>query len=342
MMESGSFYFQWPWALLLFSLLPFVIGVYLLQERKRWQTALRFSYGSVLEHLKLNPAPWRKILQPLCLLGVMTLLIIAVARPTITVRVPVRSVDMMLVMDISLSMMAEDLKPNRMMAARDAAIRFVGSLPQDVRIGLEFFAGNTFVVTPPTRDHHKVVAYLNSLKMSDLQQRTEIGSAIQTALKIFEGNKVSDSADAPETGEPQPDQKQESKPPQKVILLLSDGDSREGYPWNQAALNAKEQNVFIYTVGIGSDAPTTIHYQDQELPVTFSEETLKQIAELSDGEFLRVFREADFKTIYERVRDQSIEYEERPEEFSGLFSLLALGMLMFGMLVSLVQGRRFP
>src|SRR5262249_26480407 len=156
--------------------------------------------------------------------------ILASARPTVIERIPTYSVDMMLVLDISLSMMAEDIHPSRIEAAKAAAEDFIRSLPDQINIGLEFFAGSPYVVSPPTEDHEKILGLLDSLKKEDLQVRTEIGSALEAALKILQPQSRSNPS-------------HKNAMPHRVIVLMSDGDSREGYPWDVAAVHAREQNV---------------------------------------------------------------------------------------------------
>ncbi|MBY0402739.1 MAG: VWA domain-containing protein, partial [Cyanobacteria bacterium] len=119
---------------------------------------------------------------------------------------------------------------------------------------------------------------------------------------------------------------------QKVIVLMSDGDSLEGYPCVKSSEEAKKQNVFIYTIGIGSNQETYIQYQNQLLPVTFNEKTLKQIAVLSEGAYFRAFSEKDFKTIYERVKHQTIEYQETPQSLSPWVALGTLLLILMGVL----------
>lgn len=324
MVDATDFYFQWPWAFWGLLLLPLLTILYLRIQRTRWRQAFQFSQTSLLAALDQQLSPWKRLLLPVSTLLLLLLLILALARPTIVTKVPTRSVQMMLVLDISLSMMAEDIKPNRIQAAKDAGIRFVESLPRDVSVGLTLFAGNTYVVTPPLRDHHQVANLLKSLKVEDLQPRTEIGSAIEASLKTL----------TPRTEAPK------KSPPQRVIILLSDGDSREGYPWNLAAQEAKKQRVSIYTVGVGSPGDTSIVYQGQVLPVTFSETTLKEIARLAGGEYFRVFSERDFQQVYTAVRDRSIDYEERPEDLGYLLSLGALLVLISTIFASLFWVRR--
>jgi len=325
-MLKGLFFAN-PAVLWLLLLLPVVILVYLRHQKQRWQRAFRFSALSVMEQLKRNPSPWKRLLNPLCWLLVVVLLIVAMARPTVMNRMMMRSVDMMLVMDISLSMMATDIQPDRITAAKEAAMRFVRSLPDDVRIGLTLFYADNQVVTPPTRDHRQVEAYLKEVSKEHLQQGTQIGSAIQSALNVFS---MTDEAD----------EKKQTRQAQKVLVLLSDGDSQAGYPWAVAAANARERNVIIHTVGIGSMEPATITYRGVELPVSFDEGTLRRIADIAGGEYFRVFRQEDFQTVYAKVRDKSVHYEERPDELAWLLAALALLVLAVNGMLQLFWVRR--
>lgn len=336
MYDVTAFYFEWPWALGLLFLIPVLIWAYAAYQHRQWRQALQFSYTAVFSALPHNPARWKRLVIPITVVGVLCCQILTVARPTVVREVPVRAVEMMLVLDISLSMMAEDIAPNRLYAARDAAIRFVESLPREARVGLELFAGNTYVVTPPIGDHRKVLTYLKNLDLEDLQTRTEIGSALQAALKALDALPTPEAEKEEEQQQPEPEQT-----PERVIVLLSDGDSREGYPWDRAAQNAKDQRVMIFTVGIGSHEPTSIVYQHQTLPVNFSEETLRRIAEIADGQYFRVAEESDFQGIYQRVRDQSLVMETRTEELGGWVSLLGLLVLLGGMGLSMGWVRLF-
>ena len=148
----SAFFFVWPGMLVLLLLIPaFWIG-YLRKLRKKWQVlALNFSYTSVVEQLKSQPAPWKRFLFPVSVSLLMLCLIVGMARPTITAKVPVNSADIMLVLDISLSMLAEDIRPNRMSAAREAAINFVQSLPSRCQGGAGIFRGDNYVAVSPNQ-----------------------------------------------------------------------------------------------------------------------------------------------------------------------------------------------
>ncbi len=323
--DVHEFYFEWPWLLGLLLLMPLWWFLYAQHERGKWQQALRFSRVALVEYLQRQPVGWYRLTRPLAINLVMALLLVAVARPVVVGRMPVHSVDMMIVMDISLSMLADDVKPSRIEAARDAAVRFVDSLPRDARVGLEVFAGDSFVLSPPTRNHAEVVAYLRTLRKEDMRQRTELGSAIRAAMTVMLPN---------EPRKPQPSGMPSRKRPRQVIILLSDGDSHEGYPWQRAAEEAKQANITIHTVGVGHDEATSILYQGMELPVLFSETTLRQIAGLAGGQYFRVAQTGDFRRVYDQIRERSVHYEEHSVDVgfiaAGLALLLVVGLSLRG------------
>lgn len=326
---------QWPMALWALLLIPLGWLGLAFREKYRMQRAMAFSYTATLLAVKPQGGRFKRLWWPMVFSLAMGCLVVGAARPTLTVKVPNRAIEMMMVLDISLSMMAADISPDRLSATKAAGIRFVESLPKDVRVGLTVFAGNSYLLSPPTRDHRKVAAYLKGLQLSDLQPRTEMGSAIQVALKSLAEPPDMDPQDRKDSsGE------QHTKPPQKLMLLMSDGDSHEGYPWPQAAMNARKQNVVIHTVGIGTGEPVTIRYHNQVLPVLFSEETLKAVAQKTGGQYFRVFRSSDFAKVYHWVSDRSMDFEEKDEELAAACIAVALGLLLLGLTGSAFWVRR--
>lgn len=341
--DISAFYFEWPWALLLLLLIPAGWWLYLRKLRQKlMQTALHFSYTAVVEQLHHLPPLWKRLFIPGACSLLAVLLIVALARPTVVGKVPVNSVDMMIVMDISLSMLADDIHPDRITAAKEAAIQFVESLPRDARIGLEVFAGDNYVLSPPTSRHNEVEAYLRALRREDLKPRTEIGSALHSALKILKqgqdtadesnnsDNKIEPSAQKPVDTNPKANQ------PDRIIILLSDGDSHEGYPWDQAARDALKDNVVVHAIGIGSPQGAVIHYRGMELPVTFDESTLRHIAEIAQGKYFRVFKESDFRNVYEQIHARTVHYEERDVDLAYIMAAGGLLVMLAALLVLLI------
>jgi Ca-activated chloride channel family protein len=342
--DISAFYFEWPWALALLLTIPLWWTLYLQHKRKQiQQTALQFSYAAMAAQLKHQPSAWKRLFVPVTTSLLIACLIFGLARPTVVAKVPVNTVDMMIVLDISLSMMAEDIHPDRINAAKEAAIQFVESLPRDARVGLEVFAGDNYVLSPPTSRHDEIVAYLRALQRDDLKPRTEIGSALHTALHILETgtttdtNPIGSTTSSATNNKPEPQPSTGSKKPDRVIVLLSDGDSHEGYPWDQAARDALQAKIMVHTIGIGSPEGSIINYRGMELPVTFSESTLRQIATIAGGSYFRVFKEADFRRVYNQIHDRTIHYEERDVDLAfmmaGMGLLLLISTLVFSLLI---------
>jgi Ca-activated chloride channel family protein len=364
----ASFRFVWPLALLLLMLLPLWWWLYARQLRQRLQSqALSFSYAAVAAQLKNRPSGWKRLLYPVTVCGVMACLIIALARPMVSMPISVQSADVMLVLDISLSMMADDLKPTRLEAAKRAAADFVRRLPENMRVGLTVFAGDVYVLAPPTRKHNEVIADLEALREEDLKPRTEIGSALHSALQALgrqsrltqsgsssksklkdalKGNSPSASekdsnkfneADSnaevsPETEKPstsktgnsQAGQSPINKHQDQAIVLLSDGDSHEGYPWDRAAKDAAKAGITIDAIGIGSALGGVIHYHGVELPISFDERTLRRIAELAHGQYFRAFQASDFKAAYQQIQARTVHTEELDIDLGFALAVLAL------------------
>jgi Ca-activated chloride channel family protein len=346
----ATFHFVWPLALGLLLLLPLWWWFYAQQLRRRIQEqALSFSYAAVAAQLKASPSGWKCLLYPLTTCGIMSCLIIALARPTVSLPVSVQSADLMLVLDISLSMMADDLKPTRLEAAKKAAANFVRGLPENMRVGLTVFAGNVYLLAPPTRKHQEIIADLEALREEDLKPRTEIGSALHSALETLgrqsqsTNSKASvgkEKATVQQSNKASGENKQANQAqqrPDQAIILLSDGDSHEGYPWDRAAKDAAAAGVRIDSIGIGSALGGVIHYQGVELPVSFDERTLRQIAQLAHGQYYRAFQSSDFQAAYRQIQAHTVHTEELDVDLGFALAALALA----GIVGTSVSGRFF-
>ena len=305
--------FTLPGALLGLVTVPLFLWAYLRAEKRRWLAGFQLSALATEKTILQTPA-WQRVLWPVTASLLLALLWLGLAGPVWQTRVATRQAS--LVLDISLSMLAQDLPPNRLIVATRTASRFVTSLPQNVRVGLLLFAGNSVVVSPPTNDHDKVGRFLTALKPEDLKPRTEIGTAIQAAQQAL-------LMDAPAQTNHPADPKE-----QPLILLLSDGDSREGYPWDDAAREAKANGLRIDTVAVGRPDPTTIVWQGQVLPVAFSPDTLRQVAELGGGRFFQAFSAQDFNTIYEQLAQGSLHLQSQSISLSPWLCATALVLFM--------------
>jgi Ca-activated chloride channel homolog len=298
----------WLWGLLT---VPVFWWLYLTTEQRRWQGA--FQLSALATHAMLQQRHvWFGRCFPITVSIVLACLWGIVANPVQQVPTATRQATLMLVMDISLSMLASDVTPTRLQAAQATASQFVTQLPPNVRVGLLLFAGQSIVVSPPITDHDRIARFLTKLTPNDLRPRTEIGTALQTAEQTL-------LLDAEPT-QARPD----SPPSDKVIVLLSDGDSREGTPWNEAATHANQMGITINTVAIGKPDPTTITVQGQVLPVAFNPATLQQVAQLGGGKFFQAFSQQDFNAVFNQLKTGALHIEQRQQSLAPLLAWVAL------------------
>ena len=254
----------------------------------------------------------------------LSLLIIVLARPQLTSEweeKDVEGIDIMLATDVSTSMLAMDLQPNRLEAAKEVAQDFIAGRPND-NIGLTIFAGESFTQCPLTIDH---IALANMLSAVDCDIAAKGIIADGTAIGMGIANSVSRLKD--------------SKAVSKVIILLTDGINNRGEITPEASAEmAKEFGVRIYTIGVGTDkkeAPYPTPYGSMNVPVEIDEKTLGNIAEATGGRYFRATDKQSLRDIYneidklERTKLNVQQYQEY-EELYQLFALLAILFLMIG------------
>ena len=329
------------WALVL---VPALVMAYILVQRRRRKYALRYaSLSLVKEALGRGPGIRRHIPPVLFLMGMATM-IFAVARPVASVMLPSQQGTVILTVDVSGSMRAEDLQPNRIEAAKSAALAFVEKQPRNVRIGVVSFSNNASVVQAPTTDREALVAAINRLA---IQRATAIGSGILTSLEaIFEepGPRATPaSRDTLSLSEPTPTATPVARGAYApaVVVLLSDGVSNAGPPPLQAAKQASDRGVRVYTVGLGSPEGTVLSFSGRSIRVRLDEETLKRIAEETDATYYKAGSETDLREIYESLSTQVVFRAEQTELTAGFTGAATALMLLAGAL-SLLWFSRLP
>lgn len=266
----------------------------------------------------------------------LALLIIVLARPQLTSEWEERDVegiDIMLATDVSTSMLAMDLEPNRLEAAKEVAQDFIAGRKDD-NIGLTIFAGESFTQCPLTIDH---IALANMLSAIDCDIAAKGIIADGTAIGMGIANSVSRLKD--------------SKAVSKVIILLTDGINNRGEITPEAAADmAKEFGIRIYTIGVGTDkkeAPYPTPYGTMNVPVEIDEKTLENIAEATGGEYFRATDKESLRQIYseidklERTKLNVQQYQEY-EELYQIFALFAVLSLMLELLLRYTILRRIP
>lgn len=255
--------------------------------------------------------PPRRNLAALLYLGALGAVGLAAARPTLPLRVPVREAAVVLSIDVSGSMRSQDMLPNRLEAAREAARVFIRGLSRDTAVGLVAFAGTAELLQPPTRDHRRVLRALDDLTF---RPRTAIGEGLLEAVSALPGRVRPQPGLDPAVPRPLP---------RGVVVLLSDGRSNTGIDPLEAADLARRLNVVVYTVGIGSPTPRDNLWT---LGGPLDEETLKEIARRTGGEYFHAASGASLSRVYRQLALR-VSWETRREEVSGLLTLVAAGAL---------------
>ncbi|MBR1503655.1 MAG: VWA domain-containing protein [Prevotella sp.] len=322
---------------LLLLLIPYIIW-YLLY-RKKSEPTMRMSDTNAY---RFAPRSWKVTLMPLQLLlrlAVFVLLVLVLARPQTQnswKNKSIEGIDIMLAMDVSTSMLAEDLKPNRMEAAKQVAAEFIVGRPDD-NIGLTIFAGEAFTQCPMTTDHASLLNLLQNVR-TDIAARGLIQDG--TAIGMGLANAVSRLKD--------------SKAKSKVVILLTDGSNNRGdlSPMTAAEI-AKSFGIRVYTIGVGSAkmAPmppmATGLPQYINVPVEIDTQTLTQIAAATDGDFYRATNNNELMQIYKEI-DKLEKSKLNVRKFSKRydayqpFALAAAVLLLIEMLLRLTIFRRIP
>jgi Ca-activated chloride channel family protein len=326
---------EYLFALLL--IIPYIL--WYVMYRKKTEPTMRMADTFAFRYA---PRSWRIMLMqvlPILRIVVFVALVVALARPqthNAWKDQTVEGIDIMMVMDVSTSMLAEDLRPNRIEAAKNVASEFVSGRPND-NIGLTIFAGEAFTQCPMTTDHSSLLSLLQNVRTDIAAQGLiEDGTAIGMGL----ANAVSRLKD--------------SKAKSKVVILLTDGSNNRGdiSPMTAAEI-AKSLGVRVYTIGIGTTGtaryPMNVGGATQyvNVPVEIDEQTLRSIASATDGDFYRAKNNKELNQIYkeidklEKSKLNVKQYSRRYEAYQT-FALIAVIALLLELLMRITVFRRIP
>lgn len=336
--------FLWIEMLWLLLLVPVIVIIYILIQRRRQKYALRYANLSLVkEALGRGPGIRRHVPPILFLIG-LAIMITALARPAATVILPSQQGTVILTIDISGSMRAQDLKPTRLEAAKDAARTFVEKQPKNVRIGIVSFSESAALVQAPTQDREAVMAAINRLTW---QRRTAIGSGILASLDAIFEEPGAKKPSPPRDPLMSPEPKAEPTPvphgtyAPSIIVLMSDGQSNTGPPPLEIVDQASNRGVRVYTIGIGSPEGTILSLEGWSMRVRLDEETLKRIAEKTDAKYYKADNETDLRQIYQNLGTQLVFKPEQTELTAGFTGLAAVLLIIAGIL-SLLWFNRLP
>jgi Ca-activated chloride channel homolog len=309
--------FAQPLALIALLVVPLILGLWLVNERHRRESAARFSSLALLPNL-VPRRPGRLRYVPLALfLLALTAMIVGAARPHTHISIPRKEATVVLAIDVSRSMTAKDVLPSRLDAARKAGDAFLAKVPTTYNVALVAFGSRAFLAVPATTDHALVRTGLSSLTPGE---GTALGDAIVLASQVGQRQK-----------------KREGVVPPTTVLVISDG-TREGGRTSPlvAAKRAKALGVTVSTVLVGTQhgvvtAPLVGGYQEQ-IHVPPSPGTLQAVADMTGGQFFRVRTSAALDRVYQhlatRVGHRTVD-REVSDVFAGgsILVLLAAGAL---------------
>ncbi|HET6481924.1 MAG TPA: VWA domain-containing protein [Actinoplanes sp.] len=310
-----------PWWLL--ALLPVIAlaGLYAWRQFRKRTYAMRFTNVDLLRTLAPKGLGWRKHISAAALLLSLLTLGAALARPSVDKEEPLERATVMLAIDVSLSMEADDVAPNRIEAAQEAAKAFVNELPPTYNLGLVSFAKSANVLVSPTKDRSEVVAAIDGLTLAEA---TATGEAVFTSLDAIRS--------VPAAGA-------DGAPPARIVLL-SDGYRTSGRSIEDAATAAAQANVPVSTIAFGTDTGVVdIRGALQRVPV--DRLSLQQLAENTKGYFYEAASVSELKQVYEDM-GSSIGHRVEPREVTQWYAGLALLLGLMAAGFSLLWTSRLP
>jgi Ca-activated chloride channel homolog len=305
----------WLWLLVLVAVL---VVAYLIAQRRRTKYAVRFATLPMLEKVAPKRPGWRRHAPAAAFLAALTVLTIAIARPVADIRVPRERATVLVAMDVSNSMAATDVAPNRFEVAQQAATEFVRDLPAKFNVGLVSFARTATVVAAPSTDHQATVDAINGLQLSD---STAIGDAVLAGLQ------------AVRTIDP-------DDPPPSRIVLLPDGGNTAGSPIDDAAEAAAQAGVPVSTIAYGT-AEGTVNLEGRDIPVPADTEALQGLAEATDGTFYQAQNNDQLRDVYSDLQS-SIGWTTESREVTNLVAGIALAAALLAAIASLFWFSRLP
>jgi len=319
--------------LYLLVLIPLLVAWYILRQGKNIPT-LQVSGTDVFENTPRSIRHYLYHVMFALRMIALSLLIIALARPQSTLKrqnVSIEGIDIVLGLDISGSMLAQDLKPDRLEAAKKVSQDFFSGRPND-RIGLVVFAGEAFTQCPLTTDHVIMEDMLDDIKSGMIQDGTAIGDGLATAINRLK----------------------ESQAVSKVVILLTDGQNNAGSiaPLSAAEI-AKIYGIRIYTIGVGTmgyapypvQTPFGIQYQNMEVKI--DEDLLRQVANMTDGKYFRATDNTRLKEVYQEIdqleksKIDVTEFRKKKEEYLSL-AVIALILIALETISRLTLFRSIP
>lgn len=296
--------FASPIYLAALALVPLALVAHSLSRRRARRYAVRYPGVATLAPLLPRVSSWRRIVPLTLFLASLAMLALALARPHATVAVPKEQASIVLVTDVSRSMLAEDVDPSRLEAARAAALSFLEELPEEARVGAVAFSTDPHTVEAPTDDRGEIEDLIDALSADG---GTAAGDALAAAVGLVGGPA-------------------EDRPP-AAIVLLSDGETTTGRDPLPVARQAGRMGIPIHTVALGTRTATITTPDGSLIPVPPDPEAMRRIAELSGGRAFEVDDAGELSGLYEELGSR-VATEEEEREITGAFAAGGIVLLL--------------
>jgi len=342
--------FLWPEFLWFLLALPVLVLLYVWLLRRKKKMALRYASLSIIKDAIGPGQTIRRHIPPALFLLAMAAMLLAAARPVAVVTLPSNQQTIVLAMDVSGSMRATDVQPNRLVAAQNAAKAFIGELPRHVKVGIVAFAGSAQVAQLPTVNREDLITAIDRFQ---LQRATATGNAIVISLATLfpdAGIELSSLQGGRERqrGFAIDGERKEKKDFTPVapgsytsaaIIMLTDGQRTTGVDPLEAAKLAADRGIRVYTVGIGTVDGETIGFEGWSMRVRLDEETLKAIANKTSAEYYYAGTAQDLKKVYETLSSR-LTVEKKETEVSALLAMAAAVLALVSAGLSLLWFNR--
>ncbi|WP_213955036.1 MULTISPECIES: VWA domain-containing protein [unclassified Variovorax] len=338
--------FLWPQFLWLLAAVPVLVLLYVWLMRRKKKLAIRYASLSIVREAMGAGQSIKRHVPPFLFLLAMVALLVAAARPLAVVMLPTNQQTIILAMDVSGSMRATDVLPNRLVAAQEAAKGFIKDLPRNVKVGIVAFAGSAQVAQLPTVNREDLVTAIDAFQ---LQRATATGNAIVVSLAtLFPDAGIDVSQFGPQSkarGNSLDQAGKEGGPKpftpvapgsytSAAIIMLTDGQRTTGVDPLDAAKAAADRGVRVYTVGVGTVDGETIGFEGWSMRVRLDEETLKAVANKTSADYFYAGTAADLKKVYDTLSTR-LTVEKRETEISALFAMAAAALALLSAGLSL-------
>jgi Ca-activated chloride channel homolog len=310
-----------PDRLWLLAAVAALAGLYLAALRRRRRYGVRFSNVALVDKVAPRGSGWRRHLPAAAFLAMLCVLVVAFARPAAETKVPRERATVLIALDVSNSMAATDVEPNRLEAAKSAALAFVDRLPSRFNVGLVAFDGSASVIVAPTTDHQAVDSGIRGLATGPA---TAIGEAVFSSIEAIANF----------------DQQAGTNPPPARIVLLSDGANTAGRSPEQAADAATAAHIAVSTIAYGTPEGT-VEVNGQLIPVPVDGPALERLAKSTNGAYYEAASGEELQKVYQDI-GSSVGFRTIRREVSVWFIGFGLLAAFGAAIASLVWSSRLP